>query len=694
VFLCLLAQVAVFPALIAADDSEKIVRMDGKAVYIPEIKLTGKANPVTTFLYAGSWEGGAGRDDTGKSLCAVDTANNRLFIKSPQKLLDNSRARRITQNNASSFFDEISWGLKQATHILFKVASNKRQPVVLEIHADTVVALFHNGKPASHVNAGNILASGGRAYFQIMLEPGENIINVKQFSISGPPWLQMTIFTDHSHDLRAAWQRKGRLLEKFLYMPRDGANIPKLEWIPNLDNLFVSFEVRDVSANTIVFRKESTQLGRGLGDETSNLAPGIYEAIYHTESENISEYFVVGNPNALFEELQDKLAKHSLTPETKLDIEAQFQRARILLSKDNYNTFDRRWQEKLAYTLSCLANMERRLGQGVTDIAKDQPGLHIRGFISTTDDSPQFYRVYIPSTYKPGVPLPMLVMVSARIAVEERPFIAGPTMENTQEARIWALYAEKYGFAILWPGYKNAPDGNTYEALHIDEAIQAVERDYNIDKSRIDLYATCGAGYNSGRLVSEYPNRFAAIVYDRAVFDEDVTGLESSPSVLKWDDATNPSRHVIGNKNLKIFVTHDGTPSPGHGELELTTRFLEQAKAVRSDVVQCLGRPPVDTTQMDMILSWLASCKNENPDNTRSHLLAKEGYAGPISEAFATPIIVVEGTRASGADLAILHNVVESIRNNYTVYFHGAKCAVKKDSEVTQDDIRAFQIKV
>jgi hypothetical protein len=521
----------------------------------------------------------------------------------------------------------------------------------------------------------------------MMLESGENIINVKQFSVSGPPWLQMTIFMDHSHDLLAAWQQQGKLLEKFLYMPRDGADIPELEWRPNPGSLFVSFEVRDVSANNIVFQKELASLGRGLGEEIAHLPPGIYEAIYRTETENASEYFVAGNPNDVFEKIKNKLAGHVLTPKTALNIEAQARRARVLLSKDNYDTFDRKWQKKFAYTLSCLANIGRSLEQGVADVAKDQPGLHIRGFVSTTDESHQFYRVYVPSTYKRDTPLPLLVMVPAEIENQARPFIAGPTMADMQEPRQWAPYAEKHGIAILWPGYKNAPEGYTYEALHMDEAIQAVEKDYNIDEHRIGVYASCSAGYNAGRLVSEYPNRFAAIVYDRAVFDEDVTGMDPASSVLTWANATNPSPHVLGNRNLRIFVTHDNTSAPGHGEMELTTRFLEKAKAAGHDVVQCLGRPPVDTTRMDMVFDWLTACKNENPSDARAHILAKAGYAGPISEAFATPIIVVEGTRASEAGLETMHSVVESMRNDYKWYFHGAECAVKQDHEVTQDDI-------
>jgi len=398
----------------------------------------------------------------------------------------------------------------------------------------------------------------------------------------------------------------------------------------------------------------------------------------------------VGNLGELLEKLLDKLSKHDTTPLAKLDIAAQASRAQVLLEKDNYNSGNKQWEEKIAYTLGSLADMERDLENGIVDIAKDQPGLHIRGFASKTDGSSQFYRIYVPSNYEPGNPLPLLVILATRV-VNGRPFVSGPVMANQREALQWAHYADKHGFAILWPGYRGTPEGYTYESMHIEEAIQAVENDYTIDKGRISVYGSCSAAYNAGRLVSEYPNRFAAIVYDRAVFDRDVSKVDT-PSLLKWYNVINPSGHVLANENLRIFVLHDNTAAPGHGPMELTTSFLARAKETRNDVVECLGQLPAGTTRMDMVFDWLAPCKNDKPGDTRSHLLSEAGYVGPIAEVFTTPIIVVEGTRASGHDLENIQTVVKSMQGTYAKYFHGAQCAVRKDNEVTQDDIDSHSL--
>jgi len=626
------AQFAAFPAAVAADRTTTTVKLDGKNVFVPEIKLTRKVNPLVEFLFVGSWESYAGAKDDQKPLCEIDTKNNRIQIESPERLLKNSKVRVINNRDGlNSFLDGIEWGKRQFSLYAFKAISGRSQTAIIEMFTDSRAILYLNGKLAGEVTADNAVAAGERGYLPILLKTGENIITIKQYS-KGEPRIQVTICFDHSHDLQAALQPKNGLLQKLVYMSKERADIPALDWSAIMRNFSVSLEVRDVSTNNIVIRKESARRGRILGEGTQNLAPGIYEAVYRTANDSASEFFIVGNPQDMFSELQERLLKYNPDPESKFDIEAQLRRARVLLAKDNYNFFDRQWQEKTAYTFSCLATFERKLKEGATNIAKEQPGLHLRGFASKADNSFQTYRLFVPLRYKPDVPLPLLVIVSTNIANPERPFLEGPVMAKHREALLWAKYAEKHGFAILWAGYKGRPEGFSYESLNMEEAIQAVENNYNIDSQRVSVYATCGAGYNAGRLVSEYDNRFAAIVYDRAVFDI-APDKEQNPvsSILEWLQAASPPPHVMGNRNLKIFVMHDDTRPEGHGPLELTTKFLSEARKTRDDVVSYLSKQPMtEASRIDKVFGWLASCRNENPNDKRSHYLAQAGYASSL----------------------------------------------------------------
>ena len=673
--------------VVAADTPAMIVKLDGKSVFIPEIKLTKRVNPVTMLLYIGSWRGNAKGNQ--ESLCTFDLKNNSIIIESPEKLLGNSKTRVVNRNNLNPFLDGIIWGRNQVTHFAFKVVASSRQPAVIELFTDSDAVLFNNGNVSSRVSAASAVGSGGRGYLPLMLEAGENVINIKQYS-SGEPRIQPTIFLDHSLDLQAAWQTQGGLLKKLVHMPSGRASIPELDWNPYLGNFSVSIEVRDVSTNNILLRKESARRGKIFSNEAQIPAPGVYEIVYRTQNDSASEFFIVGNPQDIFAELQDKLLKNNPDSESKPDIEAQLRRARILLVKENYNIFDRQFQEKLAYTFNCLATFERRLREGVTNLAKDQPGLHIRGFTSMIDGASSYHRLFVPSTYNPDVPLPLLIMAPTRIENPERPFIEGPVMADLRGALLWAKHAEKHGVALLWPPYRSAPEGYSYESVHINEAIQAVERDYNIDKKRISLYASCSAGYNAGRLVSEYENRFAAIVYDRAVFNLTLPEGRFATSIREWLEATNPIPHVLKNRNLKIFVMHDDTMPPGHGQMELTTYFLFQAEKIRDDIVSYLSKRPMsEASRMDQVFAWLAPCRNEKPNDMRSHFLEKAGYSGPILETFATSTIVVVGSHASdNRDQENIQFVVEALAWGHEKYFHGAKCVVKIDDDVTQDDIK------
>lgn len=675
-------------SLLGSDVATITVKLDNIRMHIPEVKLTKKTNPVNAVLYMGSWELESGAKWSRKPLCSIDLKNNTIDVEFPGERLKESPLKVLTRGNQNAFFGKIPWSTYQATHFAFKVVSPKRQPAVVEITTDCKTALYHNGKFTSEVDKDHILDSGGQAYFPVILDAGENSINIKQLSTNQAPQMQASIRLDHARDLQAAWQKNNGLLKKIINMPKDRAGKPSLEWVPQLSHLTVSVDVRDMATNKIILNTKSAGQGKPLHDNSFEFTPGVYEIIYRTQTEQAAEFFVVGNPKHLFANLQDGLSKHKVDSQTHLDIEAQLHRARLLLAEENYNIAERKWQEKVAYTLGCLATISHMLDEGATGISKDLPGHHIRGFKSKIDNSDQFYKLFIPSNYKSDTPLPLLVMVSTLVDTKDRPFVEGPVMAAHQHALQWGNYAGKHGFAILWPGYRNSPSGRTYEATHIEEAIQAVEKDYNIDRHRVSVYASCSAGVFAGRLVAEYNNRFAAIVYDRAIFDRPETQMGSTPSFREWCQTTNPGRHVLDNHALRIFVLHDNSVEPGHGEMEFTTQFLAQARETRDDVVHCLGKRPAGTTPMDLIFSWLAPCRNENPDNTRAYVMTKAGYTGPISEVFATPFIVVEGTGVQARNQQDMRVVVESMQKAYRKCFPSAECVVKKDHDVTQADIQ------
>ena len=87
----------------------QIIRMNrtnGQNLHVPEVTLTRPTTPVTSVIFLGAFEGGAGNDKN--PLCAIDPKKNEIHIKSPGRLLENSRTRVITQNTADAFLDSIT----------------------------------------------------------------------------------------------------------------------------------------------------------------------------------------------------------------------------------------------------------------------------------------------------------------------------------------------------------------------------------------------------------------------------------------------------------------------------------------------------------------------------------------------------------------------------------------------------------
>lgn len=452
----------------------------------------------------------------------------------------------------------------------------------------------------------------------------------------------------------------------------------------------------DVLKGGVVLKRDNMGNGGILRDGPRGLEHGLYKVIYKAGKETAGEYFIMGSPRAAFDGLKRKLEKSSIPSSgARLNVEALLRRGETLFSRASYDTDDQNWREKAIHALGSLADIADMAGKGREDFAKDIPGTHIRGFYSKIDGSKQFYRLFVPSTYDSARGVPLLVIMPTPVHAKGRPFIESPFMAAHQTALLISKFAKRHGFAVLWPGYRNAPEGRTCEVSHADEVIGIVERDYNIDKSRVSVYGNCGGAYFAGRLASAFPGRFAGIVYDRALFDREISELRGmSVHRSLWYEALSPADRVIENKQIKIFVLNDGSAEPGHGDISWSEKFVERARTKRNDVKVCIDPPSEGSQQWnlvsrrwDMIFAWLGSCKNETHSQEPSSFLREAGYAGPVADVFATPFIVVRGTADASAG-AHIDPIIEHIQKSYREYFHGAEPVVKNDHEVTEQEIK------
>ena len=658
------------------------------------VRLEGRKIDLSVYQYLGSWPLNQNNDWKDSIRVELKSNDHSVRLSSNEAPLPGALPQRLSSDSEAAYFKTISWGNEQVS--VFSLCAVAASPgiVMLELDADNRVAIYNNGGFIREINPSSKVETGGHLFIPVTVDKGNNLLLIKILSFKQAPRLRAVMILDQSRDFQAAWSANMGFLDKCVFPAASSAEAPTLKWDGALRRLEVSAVVRDCLTGTVVMTREKLKTGSVIRDGPIHLREGLYKIVYASGENSTSEFFLIGSPRKTFENLKN-LLQPSLAGEgeTRINIEAQIRRGEILLDRKNYDSDNREWQAKVAYTLCLLAGLVKKTRDGVPLLPRDETGLHIRGMISQADRSTQFYSLYVPSMHASGQSIPLLIIAPTPMGDRRRPFIESPAIASHYQTLQICQYAEKYGFAVLWPGYRNAPEGWPSEASHIDEVIRIVAKDCNIDQSGISIYGICGGGFCAGRLTAIYPRRFAAIVYDRAYYDGCVELGSYAPDSMKyWHRAIDPTRKVIGNKNLKIFVINDGSKPEGHGEMEVSERFLEMALKTRPDIKYALGQRPAGVELWDQVFGWLKECKNENYSEEAVNDLASYGYAGPICEVFATPFIVVEGTAGDAEGNARIQEAVKALQEQYGQQFFGASFVLKKDSEITDEDTRTHSL--
>jgi hypothetical protein len=140
------------------------------------------------------------------------------------------------------------------------------------------------------------------------------------------------------------------------------------------------------------------------------------------------------------------------------------------------------------------------------------------------------------------------------------------------------------------------------------------------------------------------------------------------------------------------MIINDGSKGEGHGEIELSEKFLKHALSKRTNIQYTLGQRKINTSLWDTIFEFLKNCKNSNNNQEKIDIPAQNNYVGPISEAFGTPFVIVEGTTTDRKGRYFISQTVEFLKEFYRQIFFDAECTVKKDIDITENDIRKYSL--
>lgn len=190
------------------------------------------------------------------------------------------------------------------------------------------------------------------------------------------------------------------------------------------------------------------------------------------------------------------------------------------------------------------------------------------------------YRLFVPSRWKPGMRLPLLVTLRA-----------GTSVNNSyREPNSLVTEAEERGYLVVTPmGYRPLPQpyyGSPYRIVRpkpaapaegwtaqeneraeqdVINVIDLVSREYGVDPARVFLHGQNPSGSGAMHLGAKYPDRFAALV------------ISSGPIELE----SYPFDRIKGKMGLMIIHGDRDTSNP----IEASMKMAGAAKAAGVSVV-------------------------------------------------------------------------------------------------------------
>jgi predicted esterase len=397
--------------------------------------------------------------------------------------------------------------------------------------------------------------------------------------------------------------------------------------------------------------------------------------------------FYYGDLDAGYKRLSDKLARLQVSDETaNIGLRAEFMRLNhLLLPSSQRSEF---WDQKVATAFAQVENALALMETGA-DTFRRAPGTHLRGYRAAVDGQVQHYWIHIPEkALRSGKPMPIVIVLPYATG-KHLPFLESYFLAAFDETERYRLLGDEFGFAVLqvW-GRGNYMGGTAIGTADVFEALDSVRQDYPIDADRMYLLGYCEGGRIALLMAEHYPDRFAALSAEAPI-----TNSGSQPGFLaRWVRFSSPIAVIDHLVNTPVFISHDeADDSPPIRE---SAQFVERSKAVGVDATLVKVRGGLHGIYQDPMAEkrslfefFVGKRRAQQP----RAVSPSEMVHGPIEAAFAAPVLVVEGSTGSAADRAVVHGLAEEMRSEWRkAYF--VDCPTKKDSQVTEADIRKYNL--
>ncbi len=301
------------------------------------------------------------------------------------------------------------------------------------------------------------------------------------------------------------------------------------------------------------------------------LKEGPYKCKLITDADTLEQCFIYGNYRKVFNDYQSRLKPFLSHDVWRINVETLYQRFLYMDDFGARNQYGEWLDRKISATLFEIGMVLNKLSSKKEPFS-GIPGLHIRGFRSSIDQSVDNYMLYMPPGYKPGKQMPVVVMMP--YVTKQEPFLKSWHVADITRIELIARLADTYGFSVLWPSSRIYRDYNLNPIVTTAtfEALAALKRDYDIDDNRVFLYGDCSGGLQALLIANRFPSFFAAI----GVEGPELSYLQSNKYPNKWTQLNDIVRTAENYKNIPMLIFH--TPTDAKAKFAITKQLVEAVK--------------------------------------------------------------------------------------------------------------------
>lgn len=571
-----------------------------------------------------------------------------------------ARANEVGDLNIATVFgvNQPTPPLQTAAYALCLLTAQRPHRVTLLAGSDDGAVFWLNGKKCA------ARARGGRDlkrysdWIELQLGEGENLLAIKIANIVGDWRLSCGLVVDPHLAPTIALESiarsygLGSFLRQFIVAGDNGLVFDIDDWPDG------------AAVDAIVVNSDGKEVWRGSVAERAFHLPalncGLYRMTLSDRRPSVSSAFFIGSVRELVEgfETRTRALAKQLEPNDSTNVGAYMKRLQILEKaasgmRTRGNISDELWpeiDEKLRYTTVMLDDILRDAADGQHPFAA-RLGLQLRGFRSHIDDQDMYYRIYMPTSYRPGNPIAMVLLPPTAVKVS-RPFIASPFVADHYSAVKLSEIAEDLHVALLWPGYRSRVTGAPVDFAHTDEVLADVSRNYDIDWSKLTMFAVSSGGVIASMDAVQHPNRYAAIAYlDASLhrlihrYDPSVD-FSSQQAYRDYMFATDPFEPLCRLSGISIALHNNATDPPHVALVEEELSFVRAAKATGRRPLPTFSRIPGEDDANAKILSWLAKQMRSDASPWAINRVRLRS----ISSVFGQRFVIVKATGGSAGE--------------------------------------------